>query len=100
MDDMDNLGKDLILLAERFRNRLKELNHTVLTLTLMEAGVCIRSRVRKLKKRGILDEDVVFFNDVYSLIKLIEDSIASGEYYEELVKIYNKKLNEGLRTHI
>ncbi|MEM3713116.1 MAG: hypothetical protein QXR97_06235 [Thermoproteota archaeon] len=100
IDDMDDLGQSLILLADRFRTPLKELKHTVLSLTLMEAGVSIRGRVRKMRKRGVLKDDIVFFEEVYSLVKLIEDSIASGEYYEELVKIYRSKLNEDLHTRI
>ncbi|MEM1547411.1 MAG: hypothetical protein QXN75_00075 [Thermoproteota archaeon] len=100
IDDMDDLGQSLILLADRFRNQLKELKHTVLTLTLMEAGVGIRRRVRKMRRRGISAEDIVFFDEIYSLVKLIEDSMASGEYYEELVKIYRGKLNGDLHTRI
>lgn len=100
IDNIDYLGQSLILLADRFRNRLKELKHTVLTLTLMEAGISIRGRVSKMKKRGVLSEDILFFDEVYSFIKLIEDSIASGEYYRELVKIYQGKLNEDLHTRI
>jgi hypothetical protein len=100
IDNMDYLGQSLIVLADRFRNQLKELKHTVLTLTLMEAGVSIRGRVSKMKRRGVLSEDIMFFDEVYSFIKLIEDSIASGEYYKELVKIYRGKLNEDLRTRI
>jgi hypothetical protein len=97
---MDHLGQSLILLADRFRNQLKELKHTVLTITLMEAGVNIRGRVSKMKRRGISSDDIAFFDEVYSFIKLIENSIASGEYYEELVKIYRGKLNEDLHTRI
>lgn len=100
IDNIDYLGQSLILLADRFRNQLKELKHTVLTLTLMEAGVSIRRRASKIKRRGVLSEDILFFDEVYSFIKLIEDSIASGEYYKELVKIYQTKLNEDLRIRI
>lgn len=100
IDNMDHLGQSLILLADRFRNQLKELKHTVLTITLMEAGVNIRGRVSKMKRRGISSDDIAFFDEVYSFIKLIENSIASGEYYEELVKIYRGKLNEDLHTRI
>ncbi len=100
IDNMDHLGQSLIVLADRFRNQLKELKHTVLTITLIEAGVSIRGRVSKMKRRGVLSEDIVFFDEVYSFIKLIEDSIASGEYYKELVKIYRGKLSEDLHTRI
>ncbi|MDW8034420.1 MAG: hypothetical protein RMI79_05795 [Nitrososphaerota archaeon] len=100
MEDIDSLGQNLMFLADRFRNQLKELKHTVLSLTLMEAGVSIRGRVRKMRRRGVSTDDIVFFEEVYSLVKLIEDSIASGEYYEELVKIYQSKLSEDPRTHI
>jgi len=100
IDNMDDLGQSLILLADRFKNRLKELNHTILTLTIMEAGVSIRTRVEKMKRRGVYKEDVLFFEEVYSIVKLIEDSIASGEYYEELLRIYRGKSNEDLRTRI
>ncbi|MBO3799783.1 MAG: hypothetical protein FGF52_01840 [Candidatus Brockarchaeota archaeon] len=87
------------MFADRFRNQLKELKHTVLTLTLMEAGLGIRG-VRKMRRRGVSAEDIVFFDEIYSLVKLIEDSMASGEYYEELIKIYWGKLNGDLHTHI
>ncbi|MBO3769985.1 MAG: hypothetical protein QXS51_03520 [Thermoproteota archaeon] len=99
IDDIDTLGQSFISLANRFRNQLKELKHTVLSLTLMEAGVSIRGRVRRMRRRGVSADDIVFFEEVYSLVKLIEDSIASGEYYEELLKIYRGKLNEDLHTH-
>ncbi|MEM2940457.1 MAG: hypothetical protein QW304_02775 [Thermoproteota archaeon] len=99
LEDMDGLGHRLILLAECFKAPLKELKHTVLMITLMDAGLSIRNRVKELKTRGIMTEDTVFFVEIYSFIKLIEESIASGEYYEELDKIYWRKLNEDLRTH-
>jgi flagellar biosynthesis regulator FlbT len=99
LEDMDGLGHRLVLLAECFKAPLKELKHTVLMLTLMDAGLSIRYRVKELKKRGIMMEDTIFFVEVYSFVKLIEDSIASGEYYEELSKIYWRKLNEDPRTH-
>lgn len=65
----------------------------------MEAGLGIRG-VRKMRRRGVSAEDIVFFDEIYSLVKLIEDSMASGEYYEELIKIYWGKLNGDLHTHI
>lgn len=98
LEDMDGLGHRLILLAECFKAPLKELKHTVLMLTLMDAGLSIRNRVEELKTRGIMMEDTIFFIEIYSFVKLIEDSIASGEYYKELDKIYWRKLNEDLRT--
>jgi hypothetical protein len=54
--------------------------------------------VRELKNRALLADDTVFFTEVYLVMKLIEDTIASGEYYEELVKIHEKRLSEDLRT--
>ncbi|MEM1557028.1 MAG: hypothetical protein QXT26_02375 [Thermoproteota archaeon] len=100
IDGIDDLGQSFISLADRFRSQLKELKHTVLSLTLMEAGVSIRGRVKKMRRKGVSTDDIVFFEEVYSLVKLIEDSIASGEYYEELVKIYRNKLTEDLHTRI
>lgn len=98
LDDMDSLGDRLILLAECFRDPLKELKHTILVFTLMDAGLSVRHRVKELKARALLADDTVFFTEIYLAMKLIEDTIASGEYYEELVKIYQKRLNEGRRT--
>jgi len=98
LDDMNSLGNRLILLAECFRDPLKELKHTVLVFTLMDAGLSVLHRVRELKNRALLAEDTVFFTEVYLVMKLIEDTIASGEYYEELVKIREKRLSEDLRT--
>jgi hypothetical protein len=98
LDDMDSLGDRLIFLAECFRDPLKELKHTILVFTLMDAGLSVRHRVKELKTRSILADDTVFFTEIYLTVKLIEDAIASGEYYEELVKIYQKRLNEDLRT--
>ncbi|MGB9718468.1 MAG: hypothetical protein ACPL4E_08530 [Thermoproteota archaeon] len=98
LDDMNSLGNRLILLAECFRDPLKELKHTVLVFTLMDAGLSVLHRVGELKNRALLADDTVFFTEVYLVMKLIEDAIASGEYYEELVKIHEKKLSEDLRT--
>ncbi|MEM2088951.1 MAG: hypothetical protein QXF52_09850 [Thermoproteota archaeon] len=100
LEDMDGLGHRLILLAECVKAPLKEFRHTILMITLMDAGLSIRNRVKELKTRGIMTEDTVFFVEIYSFMKLLEDSIASGEYYEELDKIYWRKLNEDLRTHM
>ncbi len=98
LEDMESLGNRLILLAEYFRDPLKELKHTILVFTLRDAGLSVRERVKELKTREALMDDTVFFTEIYLLMKLIEDSIASGEYYEELVKIYRKRLNEDLHT--
>jgi len=98
LDDMNSLGNRLILLAECFRDPLKELKHTILVSTLMDAGLSVLHRVRELKNRALLADDAVFFTEVYLVMKLIEDTIASGEYYEELVKIHEKRLSEDLRT--
>ncbi len=98
LDDMNSLGNRLILLAECFRDPLKELKHTVLVFTLMDAGLSVLHRVGELKNRALLADDTVFFTEVYLVMKLIEDTIASEEYYEELVKIHEKKLSEDLRT--
>ena len=98
LDDMNSLGNRLILLAEYFRDPLKELKHTVLVFTLMDAGLSVLHRVRELKNRVLLADDTVFFTEVYLAMKLIEDTIASGEYYEELVKIHERRLSEDLHT--
>ncbi|MBO3842349.1 MAG: hypothetical protein FGF48_08040 [Candidatus Brockarchaeota archaeon] len=98
LDDMNSLGNRLIFLAECFRDQLKELKHTVLIFTLMDAGLSVVHRVRELKNRALLADDTVFFTEVYLVTKLIEDTIASGEYFEELAKIYQKRLSEDLRT--
>lgn len=101
LEDMDSLGNRLILLAECFRVPLKKSKHTILVFTLMDAGLSVRERIKESRARGILvDDDTVFFTEIYLLMKLIEDTIASGEYYDELVKIHRKKLNEDLRTHM
>lgn len=98
LDDMDDLGSRLILLAEHFTGPLKELRHTILIFTLMDAGLSVKRRVKELKTRNILMDDTVFFAEIYSVVKFIEDTISSGEYYDELVKIYRKRLSEDLHT--
>lgn len=98
LDDMDSLGDRLILLAEYFRDPLKELKHTILVFTIMDAGLSVRHRVKELKTRTLLADDTVFFTEIYLVMKLIEDTIASGEYFEELAKIYQKRLSEDLHT--
>ncbi|MEM3647668.1 MAG: hypothetical protein QW506_00720 [Thermoproteota archaeon] len=98
LDDMDSLGDRLILLAEYFRDPLKELKHTILVFTIMDAGLSVRHRVKELKTRTLLADDTVFFTEIYLVMKLIEDTIASGEYFEELAKIHEKRLSEDLHT--
>lgn len=98
LDEMDNLGDRLILLAECFIDPLRELKHTVLVSTIIDAGLSVRHRVKQLKSRALLEDDTVFFTEIYLVMKLIEDTIASGEYFEELAKISRKRLSEDLHT--
>ena len=41
LDEMDSLGDRLILLAECFMDPLKELRHTVLVFTIIDAGLSV-----------------------------------------------------------
>ncbi|MEM3025957.1 MAG: hypothetical protein QXP19_00385, partial [Thermoproteota archaeon] len=65
LDDMDSLGDRLILLAEYFRDPLKEFKHTILVFTIMDAGLSVRHKVKELKTRTLLADDTVFFTEVY-----------------------------------
>ncbi|MGQ9690621.1 MAG: hypothetical protein ACUVQY_05070 [Thermoproteota archaeon] len=95
--DLDVLGHELVVISERFSAPLTEFSHSILTITLMNAGLSISRRVEELRIRGMNEDDLAFLNDVYSLVKLIANTIESGEYYQELVRIYQKKLSEGHR---
>lgn len=98
IEDLDDLGHELVLLSERFNTPLTEFSHSILTVTLMNAGLSIGRMVEELRIRGINEGDLAFLSDIYSFVSLIANTIESGEYYQELVKIYQKKLSEGRRT--
>lgn len=98
IEGLDNLGHELVLLSERFSTPLSEFSHSILTITLMNAGLSISRRVEELRIRRMDGSDIAFLNDIYSLIRLIENTIESGEYYRELVKIY-QKISEDRRIH-
>lgn len=67
------------------------LGHRVLSATIRDAAVSLDHWARVRYEETALGDDREYLREVYQALKDINDSIGSGEYYSELMKIRSSK---------
>jgi hypothetical protein len=88
---LGRVGEDLIELANRVYDQLVEAKHKVLYHTLRDAGLGLWARVNEIKEREFTEDDRIYFGEVYDALRDLHDSIVTGEYYKELLKLHEAR---------
>lgn len=72
--------------------QLCNLGHRVLSATIRDAALSLNHWAREKGEEIVVANDREYLRDVYQALKDINDSIGSGEYYSELMKIKGSRL--------
>lgn len=94
ISELRRVGDDLIKLSADVYPQLIQVEHGILCQILRDAGLGIMMRVLLIEERTIEDEDKEYFENVYEALSNICRKIESGEYYEALLNVANKRRKE------
>ena len=86
-----DVGEDLIRLAHEAYPQLSQVEHKILFQSLREAGLGIRFRAIKIQDGILKEEDKTYFRSVHEALEEICEKIETGEYYQALLNIAEKK---------
>lgn len=81
----------LIEIFNKYSKRLREERHSILSFTLRDAGIELWVRVEEIASRGYMNEDCVYFKEIYDSLNEIKTTMDSGEYKIELDKLRKAK---------
>jgi len=85
--DFEASGEQLLTMAKIYWAQLSEIRHSVLSLSLRDAGLSLRHRSWELKRRELDADDVIFYSEVCDALDAISGTLDSGEYLCELEKL-------------
>jgi len=91
---LGGVGEDLVQLAWDIRPRLIQVEHRILYSLINEAGLGIKNRAAKIKRRQLEEEDKEYFRSVHEALGNICRKIETGEYYKALLDVAAKRERE------
>ncbi|OYT31243.1 MAG: hypothetical protein B6U94_03785 [Thermofilum sp. ex4484_79] len=91
IDVLSSIANDLIRLGNDYYIALRLMEHGVLSVSMLEAGLYMKNRVSTIISRGFRDDDIEYVKEIYRVFSNIAEKIRSGEYVKELNKMKLKR---------
>jgi len=93
LDSLREASNLLNILARIHFQRFTEVKHSVLPSSVYEASIMMNKKINEIENRGIKDEDIEYFREIYELFSFIAEKIRSGEY-EKGLQDMRRNMNE------
>jgi hypothetical protein len=96
---LQTVGENLVELAKDIFPQLIQVEHRVLYVSLREAGLGIQDRVTMVQNGKLTDSDSEYFRSVHEALGNICGKIETGEYYNALLAVAEKRQKEVFASH-
>jgi len=84
LDSLREASNLLNILAMIHFQRFTKVKHSVLPSSVYEASIMMNKKINEIENRGIKEEDIEYFREIYELFSFIAEKIRSGEYEKGL----------------